>query len=753
MRRCLCGGVVAFLLMVATVVAAQPKDILFVTSQGLAQINADGSGLTILNLQGEFPRWSPDGTKFAFLKSVQSFQFSLFIADADGSNLRSLNANVDWITYQWSPDSNQIAFLGNGDFSTGFELFVVNADGTNLRSLRVRVKAVSFGDPFTWTPDGSQILFVSPSGQLSYVRVSDGSVTNLPLNGSGVTYHPSGSFFIFTSQRGNDTPTELFVASPDGATVRPLNLQGQLPIFSPNGQFLLFFSSAISQFQAFVVELSPTGTPVGDPVPLNVSNLSVSDVSFSAWAPDNTRLVLPTESGLVVIRRDGTGLIPLNVSGFNPQWRPLPRLPFTVAIPAGLSLVGLPFIPTNPTRAGLGLAAGTRVAVYDPTVSGNYRIDDAAEPLPIAEGKAFWVKSANPQSPQVAGTPFSFPVTVSLQQGWNAIGNPLSTSLAWRFTAPSNLRIRQGTQEFTIEDAIRKGLISPFVWVWNETANRYELVYDATLLPAQSGDPFRNDIPAFRGFWLFAKTSGLQLVIDSAPRSAVLATRSAPTKGDGFALALTVRKGEKVVGEGMVAVRPNVPSRLTIAPPPPAPDRPANALSLDDGNAVDVRPLGQSRYVWTVQVQDGDELSWHGTIPRGWQITLMDAATGMQVSVRHLSRYPVNGRRSLLLIAQRDTNQPLRIVNLQTQGTRGRGVRISFGLTAPAQVKAVITTLTGRIIRVLDGGSRMAGTHQLFWRGETDGGNFAPVGVYLLRLQATDKTGRQTQAVRTVMWR
>jgi Tol biopolymer transport system component len=739
--------------MVATVAAAQPKDILFVTSQGLAQVNPDGTGLTLLNLQGEAPRWSPDGTKFAFLKLNGGLQFTLFVADADGSNVRTLNANVGWTTYQWSPDATQIAFLSNGDPSTGFELFVVNADGTNLRSLGVRVGVgiSDFGNPFVWTPDGSQILFVAPSEQLSYVRVSDGTVTNLPVRGAGLAYHPSGSFFVFTSQRSNNSPLELFVASPDGATVRPLNLQGENPILSPNGQFLLFFSSS-SQPQAFVVELSPTGTPVGDPVPLNVSNLSVSG-SFEPWSPDSTRLVLPTESGLFVVRRDGTGLTPLNASGFDPQWRPLPRLPFTVTIPAGLSLVGLPFIPTNPTRTGLGLAAGTRVAVYDPTVSGNYRIDDAAEPLPIAEGKAFWVKSANPQSPQVAGTPFSFPVTVSLQQGWNAIGNPLPTSLAWRFTAPSNLRIRQGTQEFTIEDAIRKGLISPFVWVWNETASRYDLVYDATILPAQSGDPFRNDIPPFRGFWLFAKTSGLQLVIDSAPRSAVLASRSAPAKSDGFALALTVRKGGQVIGEGMVAVRPNVPSRLTIAPPPPAPDRHANALSLDDGNVVDVRPLGQSRYLWTVQVQDGDELSWHGTIPRGWQITLMDTATGTQISVRHLSRYQVSGRRSLLLIAQRDINQPLRIVNLQTQGTRGRGVRISFGLTAPAQVKAVITTLTGRIIRVLDGGSRMAGTHQLFWRGETDGGHPAPVGVYLLRLQATDETGRQTQAVRTVMWR
>ena len=109
--------------------------------------------------------------------------------------------------------------------------------------------------------------------------------------------------------------------------------------------------------------------------------------------------------------------------------------------------------------------------------------------------------------------------------------------------------------------------------------------------------------------------------------------------------------------------------------------------------------------------------------------------------------------RGLLLVLQRDTDQPLRVVNLQAQRMRGRGVRISFGLTAPAQVKAVIMTLTGRIVRVLDGGSRMAGTHQLFWQGDTEGGNPAPVGVYLLRLQATDEQGRQVQAARTVMWR
>ena len=732
----------------------QPKDILFVaasaTQSEIAQINPDGTGLTLLKLSGFSPRWSPDGSKFAFLTSGES-SLNIAVADADGSNVRTLNVQVDlFIGLQWSPDGRFLAFI-----TPTYELALVSvADGT-VTSLGVQVGFnTSMGFPmrlFTWTPDGTRLLFPDSSGNLTYVRISDKTVTPLRLQGIDPVFHPSGSFFVFVGAVNN--APQLFVANADGSNLRPLNLQGATPLLSPDGQFLLFTSGSGSTPQAFVQQLDNTGNPVGAPVALNLT--PILEGVFASWSPDSQKIAMSVSGNrltgqIVIINRDGTGLTRLNVSGFEPQWRPLRK--FVVNIPAGLSLMGLPFVPTNPTRAGLGLASGTRIAVYD-TASGNYRIDDAAEPLPIAEGRAFWVKSANPQSPQVAGTPFTFPVVVSLQQGWNALGNPLSAPLAWRFTAPSNLRIRQGRQEFTIEDAIRKGLISPFVWVWNETANRYDLVYDATILPAQSGDPFRNDIPPFRGFWLFAKTSGLQLVIDSVPRSAVLASRSAPAKGDGFALALTVRKGGQVIGEGMVAVRSNVPSRLTIAPPPPAPDRPANALSLGDGNVVDVRPLGQSRYLWTVQVQDGDELIWHGTMPRGWQGILVDKATGAQVSLRQRSRYPLNGRSTLLLVLQRDTDQPLRVVNLQAQRMRGRGVRISFGLTAPAQVKAVIMTLTGRIVRVLDGGSRMAGTHQLFWQGDTEGGNPAPVGVYLLRLQATDEQGRQVQAARTVMWR
>lgn len=421
-------------------------------------------------------------------------------------------------------------------------------------------------------------------------------------------------------------------------------------------------------------------------------------------------------------------------------------------IPAGVSLVGLPFVPAVPTRQGLGLAANTRVAVYD-TLIGNYRLDGDAEPLPVNEGKAFWVRSTGAQSPQVSGTAFTFPVAIQLMRGWNAIGNPLAQPLVWKFTAPTNIRISQGGREFTLGDAIRKGLVSAFVWVWDETENRYELVYDPDILPAQSGDPFRNDVPAWRGFWILAKVDNLYLVIDRSPRIAPLVTRRAKNNSsDGFLLALTLNKDGKVVGTALVGLRSNLPNRLTVPSPPPAPDGKINALVLDDGNSADIR-TGKQKQVWNIQVSESGELRWSGLIPRNWRATLIDPATNTQVAIRYQSRYQVQSGQRLILVLEPETGQPLRIVNLKARQFRGRSLQISFALTAPAEANVTIMTLTGRKIAVLRSGNRSAGTHQFLWSGTDNNKQIVPAGIYLIQVQVEDEIGRKAQAIQTVMLR
>jgi len=1276
-----------FMLLMSARAHAQPKDILFSSSQGLMQINTDGTGLTPLNLEGFSPRWSPDGTKFAFLTS-SNVGLNVVVANADGSNPQTLNVQVGLsVGLKWSPDGRYLAFLGMNN-----ELVIVSVADGSVTNLGVRVGFSSnMGFPlrlFTWTPDGTSILFPDESGNLTYVRIADRNVTPLNLQGTDPVFHPSGAFFVFVTAV-NNTP-QLFVAKADGSNARPLNLQGANPILSPNGKFLLFTSSG-SSAQAFVQELDSTGSPVGTPVNLGVKPLI--EGLFASWSPDSSKIVLSVSgsSNLAIINRDGTGLTLLNVSGFEPQWRPLPRVQMTVTsdadsgpgslrdvieqanaanapvfirfdrpmtirlqsplpplnnvngfpitiigdvdgdgdsdvvidgnglprsrqpadgltirtagnvvdsitlqafpgngivitgsaarnntvrnctvqnngangiriadgasdnlvtvcfihgnngdgirvegntslrnrfsanrhiglngrlginlvggtedangvtandtgdadtgpnnlqnfpelisavkfvdsilvqgridtpnpttvrveiygndaadpsgfgegerflatvtpssdghfsvsvsnvsegqfvtaiaidadgntsefsravsvtppppapqllfprggitvsttpffrlkapattglgrvqfrielsqdnfatiartiepgtangwnrddyapdeeaiaqipagaplatgnwqwraitiditrqvesalsapetfravppppppnliepednaivsvtpvfkvqgtlpsgdptrlvyflelsqdnfatiartiepgtangwdksdygpdeiatltlpstqaltegswqwrvraalatqptvqsfptsprsftaldnrnkIPAGISLMGLPFIPTNPTRAGLGLTSDTRVAIYD-TATGNYKYDANAEPLPIAEGKAFWVKSTNAQSPQIKGTLFSFPVAVSLLKGWNAVGNPLPTALIWKFTAPTNIRIKQGSSEFTLEEAIRKDLVSAFVWVWNETANRYELVYDPTILPAQSGDPFRNDVPSWRGFWIYAKANNLQLVIERLPRLAPLVSRQArrTASSDGFTLAFTLRKSNQVVGSALVGVRLGLPTRLTSPPPPSSPDGRNDALLLDGGNSADIR-TSKGKQIWTLQVNDDGELAWKGIIPKGWQATLIDPINNTKISLRSQSRYRVQANQRLTLIVEPSEVQPLRIVNLRAQQLRGRGVQISFALTSAAKAAVTIMTLTGRKIAVLEGGNLTAGTHQFIWRGTDNGGQVVPFGVYLIQVRVTDEMGRQSQAVRTVMLR
>ena len=59
-------------------------------SGGIMVINADGSGLTPLNVLGSQPNWSPDGTKIVFSTGGAS----VWMMNADGSGAHDLNPNM-----------------------------------------------------------------------------------------------------------------------------------------------------------------------------------------------------------------------------------------------------------------------------------------------------------------------------------------------------------------------------------------------------------------------------------------------------------------------------------------------------------------------------------------------------------------------------------------------------------------------------------------------------------------------------------
>ncbi len=131
------------------------------------------------------PTWSPDGQKIAFF-CVSNERIDICSINADGTGYQRIlfPQKFPYLKYDlhWSPRGNQLLFEANQP--TGYnDLFLVNVDGSDLRQLTFHPAADA--QP-TWSPDGSEIAFVSMrDGNWEIYRIhADGTglsrVTNTP---------------------------------------------------------------------------------------------------------------------------------------------------------------------------------------------------------------------------------------------------------------------------------------------------------------------------------------------------------------------------------------------------------------------------------------------------------------------------------------------------------------------------------------------------------------------------------------------
>lgn len=122
--------------------------------------------------EGNFPVWSPDGTRIAFVAARGgSAQSVVYTMAADGSNVQRLwpprNGSADFPP-RWSPDGTQLAFTVAE--SDGYAIYTVNADGTGMRRL-----ADAASNP-SWSPDGERLAYLNHDARHAalYTMASDG---------------------------------------------------------------------------------------------------------------------------------------------------------------------------------------------------------------------------------------------------------------------------------------------------------------------------------------------------------------------------------------------------------------------------------------------------------------------------------------------------------------------------------------------------------------------------------------------------
>lgn len=133
-------------------------DILFVRElkPGVSAIylmSDDGSEVRRL-VAGDSPRWSPDGTRFAYTVYDQDGGFSLWVMNPETNERRRIVSTHGVFGPAWAPDGIRLAYT---DLS---RMFVINTD--TGASEPVSLDILVYG-PLDWSPDGRNLL-VSGTG-------------------------------------------------------------------------------------------------------------------------------------------------------------------------------------------------------------------------------------------------------------------------------------------------------------------------------------------------------------------------------------------------------------------------------------------------------------------------------------------------------------------------------------------------------------------------------------------------------------
>lgn len=189
---------------------------------------------------------SPDGQTIIYAHYTIT-QVEIWTMNSDGSNRRPFGETGCASTFTWSPDGNLIACLGQIDGQGG--VLVMNADGSNSRVVG-RNFAGGHAFPLIWSPDSRLLAFngmpepdplVDVTNHpyhfrynIHVVNVLTGEAYNLLPDGSGnidPAWSPDGSQIAFVSIRSGNS--ELWVANADGTQVRQLTSFNSLLVRFP----------------------------------------------------------------------------------------------------------------------------------------------------------------------------------------------------------------------------------------------------------------------------------------------------------------------------------------------------------------------------------------------------------------------------------------------------------------------------------------------------------------------------------------
>lgn len=273
---------------------------------------------------GQDPDWSRDNQHLAF-SSQRNGNFDLFVLNAqstgtfveNAANLRQLTSSpANETEPAWSPDGSQIVFVS--DIGGYPQLWIIPSDGS-AAARPLTSSALSDRHP-TWRADGRQVLFSRSSMGLGNLWAVDidpqtwSAISESALTADTVGYNleprfsSDGLSVVFRRSLYQDNIVSM---QANGSGLRAVTNSGTDtdPALSPDNKLLAFSSKRSSTVPA--LWLSDAG---GQNPALLLDNLGLYSETQATWNPDGSRLAFTTtRSGAPNIWQLNT----LNVANFS----------------------------------------------------------------------------------------------------------------------------------------------------------------------------------------------------------------------------------------------------------------------------------------------------------------------------------------------------------------------------------------------------------------------------------------------------